>query len=281
MDSAPSTESEVSIDPAATVKIGGFAEPIVACDVDSSRFFYASSGLGYMVALDSQGRELWRADVPGFSSIVPSLEKLGRPTVDQVITLLDSSGSLVTKLIVSGAYVLVEVRTADRYFDSVFHRSGAFIGTVGPWNAVVLGPVDGGWRLSYTSDNRPDEYFFPDREVTLTINDDTVGPLADHMIAAVTPAETADGYKWNLCPGVAGLGDILGERWRSDLAKTAVHVRDSLGTAWIGEMAKRVGRPGALEMRRALLAAGVDVEMIKAWRAAVLRASPNAGAAAH
>ncbi len=252
------------------------ALPLFACDAEAGRIFYANPMLGYVLATDANGKELWRTDLPGFRSVARELEAREDYTPQIGMQRLDTYGSIATKVVASGAYIVVEYRTADRYYQTVFHRSGILIGTIGPWNAVVVGSEKAGWRVAATLDDQEMAYFFPDRELTLALVDEGVDALAEHLVAAVTPKVAAGSYVWTNCPSVVvDIGELLGDRWRSELAKIALKVRDDMGHDWLASVAARLGKPGSIDVRRALLAAGVDVEMMRAAVSQVPELAPK------
>jgi hypothetical protein len=263
---ATAEDREITPEPRTRRKdVGGFAAGNLACDTAARRFYVGNGFHGYFVAMTTEGRELWRAELPGFHEVVSRIEKAAEPTAEFLTSILREDGSLFTKLSASGPFVAAEYRTGDLYFQAIYHRSGRPIGVIGPWNGIIKEPFSEGWRLVYTASMEPDGYFFPDREITLRVVDEHVEPLAEYLLASVTPTRSGAKLEWSMCPGgAADLGEMVPGPWRPALAKTAINTRNRLGPEWIEGLAARMEASGIDDPREALLAVGADVELMEA-----------------
>jgi hypothetical protein len=127
--------------------------PGVACDERTQRIFFGHPILGYVVAYNSDGRELWYQELPGFElpewlsrSLKPTAE---REVVDAATVRTDVSNSVMGRLSFSGDHLLAEYRGPPElaFRHAVFERNGRLIGVIGPWNGFFLSATDVGWRM--------------------------------------------------------------------------------------------------------------------------------------
>jgi hypothetical protein len=243
--------------------------PFVACDTEARRIFYANVVLGYVVALDQDGQELWRATLPEFTP-VPAGTRFTGDNV-QAYTAAVLRGSAVSGIALSGPFVAVRYRTGLEIRAAVFHRAGFLIGTIGPDN-VLLEAAAGGFRFG---SNRT-ESGGVSCIYTVTVTDDR-DALLEHALATLQPPLGATQYSLG-CLGETGtLREVLGQRFRGDLATEAAAMRAELSRTALNSFLSDPGVfPLMQEMkqspqwrasfRRALLQAGADVAFVPVMR---------------
>lgn len=245
------------------------ATPFVACDTEAKRIFYANVVLGYVVSLDQNGQELWRARLPEFSP-VPAGTRFSEDNA-QAYTAAVLRGSAVSGIVVSGPIVAVRYRTGLEVRAAVFHRAGFLIGTIGPDN-VLLGAVPGGFQFGSNRTDSGDVSCI----YTVAVTDDR-DLLLEHALATLQPSVAATQYKLG-CLGETGtLRMALGERYSGKLATEAAAMRAELSpTALKSILSDPEVLPLTQELkqspewraafRRALLQAGADVAFVPLMR---------------
>lgn len=264
---------QFTVEPKSAVRTEGIgAATALSCDQEG-RFYYVHTYRGYVVAFDRSGQELWRRDLPGFVGLD---SRVANQTLNmtQVFEAFRDWASKGQQSRTSGEYVVVEYKTrADATWHIVFHRSGALIGRIGPWDGILTGSTEKGWKLvaGGGSDIR---FYVPKVQLELEVQDRTAESLINHGIAWVMPRPT-DRHLEMSC--LARLDNEL-EFWMRD-RYVAEHARQSkdmvlqLGATWYSDLlarppvvdAVRTFNPPSSEwqeaFRTSLIESGADVDL--------------------
>ncbi len=233
--------------------------PHVACDPEAGRVYYADVALGYVVALDATGHELWRVSLPEFLPIEP-----GRYTTENSGRFAAAvlRASAVSGIVVSEPYVAVRYRTGLQLRAAVYHRAGFLVGTIDPDNAL-LDAVPGGFRFGT---NRTDS-MHASCTYDVTVRDDR-DLLIEHAVATLLPPLNVKQYSLGCVGETAAIRAALGTRFSGNLATEAAAMRAELsGNA----VAALLNAPAVRALTQVM-------EQTPHWRLAFERALLQAGA---
>jgi len=120
---------------------GGYT---LACDPTARRFYYGHPLLGYVVAYDAEGTELWRHELEGFAPMALTAET----TVAEFFAQLVGDRSLLMAVVCRDGIVVVEERnTAAGTVHTWLDRGGTVLARVGPWDGFLYEPggTDADW----------------------------------------------------------------------------------------------------------------------------------------
>jgi hypothetical protein len=250
----------------------------VACAPERGRIFSGQGSFGNVAAFDVTGRELWRATLPHFLSLEDA-EALRGQTADAIVAALRDFGSLLTKVVVSGNYVLVEsVTRRVETRQAVFHVSGRLIGVIGPWDGTVLRAIPRGWTFAFGNESETglltDPRLAVDVEVTETATDTEI----DHFLAWVLPLASDDAVVWHRCGSLPPelVRFRLGTAYDAEMSRRTKAVHDRLDVAWFNDVLTRGNvsdvvadadvhsQEWVARFRAVLLQAGVDADYVRA-----------------
>ncbi len=249
--------------------------PALGCDMDVERAYFGHPLLGFVAAFDISGTELWRLDIPEFETVV---DRADPSNADHLVALLQQQGSLLLRVVPSGTRIAVQYRHHGQRWHLIVHRTGRIEGRIGPWDAFIKSVTMEGWtfvfRRASTLDAPTEEWY----EVELRQGESPTDLFVEHALAALMPYPDDRTYVWRSCdPGNPILRQMLGARFDPSMARLASAVGRSLGPDWFllkvnrGALASLLAKPAARSpewraaVRRALLDAGTDVDVVREW----------------
>jgi len=273
-------------EPRVSDKLGGSGSaPALGCDAEQARFYVGNSFLGYVVAYRSDGRELWRRSLPGFRTIIG--HPIGGLTDREVSRLLESEGSIMSRVEPMGSSIAVAYRLQGRWHATVFHRTGEQVAQVGPWDGSLVGSTANGWVFDAGGMTAHGSWKLPTEELVLRMPAGELDLLVEHFVSWSLPRPHDDRWTWRKCAGDNTVGRLeLGTRFDPAVDEVAREIHDGLGSDW----AKKLFEDSAMErvllrgnrtvaqwrsdLRTALLDAGADVDCVDYAREhGLLRAS--------
>jgi hypothetical protein len=261
----------------------------IGCDPASRRIFVANTTLGYVMALSVDGDRLWTRYLPGFVSLETDTT-VASEDLTSLLRGLKGAGSTVTKIIPSGEHVAVQFWTRRQEITQVvYHRSGALVGTVGPWDGVLLDALPNGWRFASGFSSGAEWPTAPTHELEIGPSGRQLGKQIEHFLAWLSPLPSDQRLVWHRCNGLLPeqIEFRLGSEYDDRMSLVAKEVHDELGVNWFNRV---LARSGVSELaatadvnseewikswHRALLGAGVDVDLISAIQSEVEGPSPS------
>jgi hypothetical protein len=251
----------------------------LACDPEAKRFFVANVYVGTVAAFSHEGRELWGAQLPNFRSIVGDPTVLAGGAVG-MIQAVNDWGSLASYAVVSGPYVAFQHMTGVRHvIHTVFHRSGWLVGTLGPWDGMLLGAVPGGFQFASGGVETYGDLLLPTRKISVIVSNDRAELAVAHFLAWTLPESPQSPWRWRVCALLApsAIHWRLKDRFDPKLADETKRIHDQLGFDWANELLARgeISEIGSLDpttpdrderLQRELIVVGVDVDLVKAMK---------------
>ena len=262
-------------EPRVTLNLGGpSGNPHVACDTERARVYVGSLFLGFIVAYGPDGHELWRMSLAEFQTVI------GQPIVDRTTRgfqrFLDTSGSILHRLEPMGPFVAVAYRVKGRYYQTIIHRSGVPIATIGPWDGLIMDATSDGWLLDAGGEIEHGDWKLPTEELMVRLKAKSPELLIEHFITYNLPQPQDTSWTWRKCDGDNRFGRLdLGPRFDPKLDEIARQIHDGLGTDWARIIAENEGmmrlasrgdrpiREWRASIRVALLDAGADVDCVR------------------
>lgn len=270
-------ENEILPEPQTLLEGAPAAFPInLACDLEIERVYFAASVDGWVSASTTEGKELWRVQLPSFDHASVTQ---GQPTPADW-DFLGEEFTFVMQIVPSGPYLLVEYRHSvnpDQVWQLVVHRSGAVIGAIGPSDRF-FGRVGGEahWRLFGGGANEGERWKVPDHTIDLSVIGNDEQSLVEHAIALLAPKPTDKSYTFRLCEMVGNddVRRIMGDSFNESSYARARKALQRLGSTGYQKFVEEHGlwailrayQPGSRDwysrFRKALLDAGFDVLIV-------------------
>lgn len=268
--------------------IGGASA--LACDSEARRFYFGNPYVGSLSSFTAKGIELWRQDIPGFVRIPGHSDVDGNEALE-LVKAAQAWGSVVGPAAVSGSLVAVQFSTGTaggyRNWHWIVHRSGQSIGTIGPWDGLLLGPTDSGFQFAtggLAANGRVPE---PTTAVVINVLDHRADQVIEHFLAWCLPDTPNSPWRWRQCALLSPqtIRWRLGSEYDEKMAEMTKQVHDRLGLTWAGDLLSRGGitRIGMMDprtpdrdalLRRELIAVGADVDFVKTAREMKLLSKP-------
>ena len=243
----------------------------IGCDTEVPRVYVGNGFLGYVVAYQPDGTELWRLSLPEFQTII------GRPLPEssrEIMRLVDSEGAVLGHNLTSmGPFIAARYRVKGRWYEAIIHRSGVLTALLGPWDGVLEKPTADGWTFAAGGQAANGYWKLPTEEISLRLTAKGPEPLVEHFLAWTLPQPQDTQWTWRKCLGGERFVRLdLGKGFNAGISETAQRIHDGLGHEWMASVIERtgLGNRGALDyhtwkakIRAALLEAGADVDAMR------------------
>ncbi|MFN7964909.1 MAG: hypothetical protein U0V87_04365 [Acidobacteriota bacterium] len=268
------TVLSIDFSPASGFMPKGLGHPApLACDAEASRFFMGNVYLGVVAAFTADGRELWRHELPEFRRIGDD-PKVPKDDAVSMIKAAREWGSVNDFAMVSGQYVAFQYVTAlTQIRQAIFHRSGRLVGTIGPWDGVLLHPIPGGFSFATGGVAATGNPFAPVIESQVTISDRRLELAVEHFLAWCLPATAQAKWSWRICElaPASAIRWRLGDRFDLGLANMTKEIHDKLGIQWANDILTRgtmsdiamldpINNDRDARLKQELIAIGADVD---------------------
>jgi hypothetical protein len=248
----------------------GAAAPI-ACDQELGRVYLGSAFLGYVVAYRLDGRELWRVSLPDFQTVIGKAIEDFSPR--GFFNLQESEGGVCCRMTEAGSALAIAYRVKGQWRQTIMHRSGIAIATIGPWDGVLARSASHGWVFGAGGMAAHGTWKAPVEELLLRLTAPGPDALIEHFLAWNAPRPQDDHWVWRKCDGDNVVARLeLGKRFDPKLDELARTIHDGLGQDWARKMFEDDAMTSVLfrgslsydewkaKVRMALLDAGADVD---------------------
>ena len=245
----------------------------LGCSEDPPRIYVGHRILGYVVAYQLDGKELWRVKLPEFEPV--SLTNTDT-TGYQVFKLIESQGGVVGGSVPMGSFLAVPYRVKGRWYEAIIHRSGVLTALLGPWDGVLEKATGDGWTFAAGGQAAHGGWRLPTERLTLRLTAQGVDPLVEHFLAWLLPEPTDTTWTWRACLGHERFVRLnLGARYHENVDEIAQQIHDGLGSAWAATLFEHqamieASQRGELtlaewkaKVKAALLEAGADVDAMR------------------
>jgi hypothetical protein len=175
-----------------------------------------------------------------------------------------------------GPFVIASYRVKGRYYQTIIHRSGVPVATIGPWDGVLVRATSDGWLFDAGGEAAHGSWSLPTEELALRLATTDPQLLIDDFLTFSLPQPQDTQWTWRKCEGDNRFGRLdLGARFDPRVDEIARKIHDGLGQDWAAKMfdedaIKAIMFRGTLpyhdwkaKVRAALLDAGADVDCMK------------------